>query len=122
MKSTTLHNIRIIRESKGFSQEYVAKKLNITQQAYSSMEKNPDMMTLKRLNDLCKILNVNLVTLLGKDNVYVLQNSHQKDINTASQMTVNANANQEIEIYQAYVSSLKDEINQYRKVIDSMNK
>ncbi|MCG9880651.1 MAG: helix-turn-helix domain-containing protein [Bacteroidia bacterium] len=122
MKSTTLNNIRIIRESKGFSQEYVAKKLNITQQAYSSMEKNPDMMTLKRLKNLCKILDINLSTLLGEDNFSANHNYHQKDGKTVNQMNVNANANQEIEVYQAYVSSLKDEINQYRKVIDSMNK
>lgn len=58
MKVYTTDNIRLIRVSKGFSQEFIAKKLNITQQAYSLMEKNPDIMTLKRLKDLCKILDV----------------------------------------------------------------
>lgn len=32
-------NIRIIREARGYSQDYVASRLEITQQAYSNIEK-----------------------------------------------------------------------------------
>lgn len=120
MKSTTLYKIRITRESKGYSQEYVAKKLKVTQQAYSSMEKNPEMMTLKRLKDLCVILDVNLATLLGEDNIYVPQNYNQRGIKEVTQMSNGPSS--EIEVYQSHISSLKDEINQYRKVIDLMKK
>ena len=122
MKVYLTDNIRLIRVSKGFSQKFIAKKLNITQQAYSLMEKNPDIMTLKRLKDLCKILDVNIVNLLGEENVYVQRNYHQKGGNVSTQMVVASLTNQEINIYQAYLSSLKEEINQYRKVIDSLKK
>jgi transcriptional regulator with XRE-family HTH domain len=81
MKVYTTDNIRLIRVSKGFSQEFIAKKLNITQQAYSLMEKNPDIMTLKRLKDLCKILDVNILTLLGEDNVCLQHIYYQKSGN-----------------------------------------
>jgi len=118
----TTDNIRLIRVSKGLSQEFIAKKLNITQQAYSLMEKNPDLMTLKRLKDLCEILNVNIVTLLGEENVYVQQNYHHKGGNTSAQMVVDSLTNQEIDIYQSYFSSLREEIKHYRKVIDSLKK
>jgi len=37
--------IKSIRETKGFSQAYMAKKLNITQQAYSNIEKTPENMS-----------------------------------------------------------------------------
>jgi transcriptional regulator with XRE-family HTH domain len=121
MKSTTLYKIRITRESKGYSQEYVAKKLKVTQQAYSSMEKNPEMMTLKRLKDLCVILDVNLATLLGEDNIYVQQNYNQHRIKEKGKQ-IFISSTSEIEVYNSHISSLKDEITQYRKVIDSIIK
>jgi DNA-binding XRE family transcriptional regulator len=40
-----INKIRMLREGIGLSQEYVAEKLNITQQAYSKMEKNPKNAT-----------------------------------------------------------------------------
>jgi transcriptional regulator with XRE-family HTH domain len=43
-----INKIRMLREGIGLSQEYVAEKLNITQQAYSKMEKNPQNVTLER--------------------------------------------------------------------------
>ena len=122
MKVYLTDNIRLIRVSKGFSQKFIAKKLNITQQAYSLMEKNPDIMTLKRLKDLCEILDVNIVTLIDEENVYVQQNYHQKGGNASAQMVVASLTNQEIDIYQSYFASLKEEIYQYRKVIDFLKK
>jgi transcriptional regulator with XRE-family HTH domain len=49
MKVNISETIRLIRESKGYSQDFVASKLYITQQAYSRLEKNPENMTLKSL-------------------------------------------------------------------------
>jgi DNA-binding XRE family transcriptional regulator len=49
----------------------MAKKLNITQQAYSNIEKTPENMSLKKLNDIADLMQVKIVTLLGIDNEYV---------------------------------------------------
>ena len=68
--------IRLIRESKGYSQEFVATRLNLTQQSYSRLEKNPERITLSRLRDLAKILDVSLLTLLGEENMYFMQNTN----------------------------------------------
>jgi transcriptional regulator with XRE-family HTH domain len=50
--------IKSIRETKGFSQAYMAKKLNITQQAYSNIEKTPENMSLKKLNDIADVMRL----------------------------------------------------------------
>ena len=81
--------IRLIRESKGYSQEFVASKLYITQQAYSRLEKNPESITLKRLRDLAKILDVLLLTLLGEENMYFMQNINQQGGNAATKLVLN---------------------------------
>ena len=59
--------IRTIREEKQLTQLYMAKKMRVTQQAYSKMENNPENVTLKRLRDIAELLGVELITLLGID-------------------------------------------------------
>ena len=78
--------IRIIRESKGYSQEFMASRLKITQQAYSKMEKQPESMTLNRLKDVAHILNVPFLTLLGEENMYFMQNINQQGGQAATKL------------------------------------
>jgi transcriptional regulator with XRE-family HTH domain len=110
IKISISDNIRLIREAKGYSQDYIAKKLKVSQQAYSSMEKQPDNMSLKRLIDLCKVLEVNLVTLLSEDNVYVQQNYNQQGGQASNKMTANNSSELEKELYERIIAQLKEEI------------
>jgi transcriptional regulator with XRE-family HTH domain len=114
MKISVAENIRLLRESRGFSQEFVAKKLKVTQQAYSNMEKNPDGMTLSRLKDLSIILDVNLVTLIGEDNIMIQQNYNQKGGQAATQM-VFSQSELEKDLYERIITELKEEISYLRK-------
>lgn len=103
MKPITSETIRLIRESRGYSQEFVANKLGITQQAYSLGEKNPDSMTLKRFRQLSKVLDVPLITLLGEDNVFVQQNYNQNGGHAAAQMIVNGLSENERGLFQQII-------------------
>jgi transcriptional regulator with XRE-family HTH domain len=86
MKTNMSETIRLIRESKGYSQEFMASRLHVTQQAYSKMEKQPDTMTLKRLKDLAHILDVPLFSLLGEENMYFMQNINQQGGQAATKL------------------------------------
>jgi transcriptional regulator with XRE-family HTH domain len=86
MKTNMSETIRLIRESKGYSQEFMASRLHVTQQAYSKMEKQPDTMTLKRLKDLAHILDVPLISLLGEENMYFMQNINQQGGQAATKL------------------------------------
>lgn len=108
-KPTIGENIRIIRESLGFSQDYMASKLNITQQAYSNIEKNPEKITLKRLSDIATTLQVKLVTLLSEEDIYILQNFHQSGGNAATQMNI-APSTTEREIFNRLIEEQKEQI------------
>ncbi|MBM3400314.1 MAG: helix-turn-helix transcriptional regulator [Bacteroidetes bacterium] len=63
-KPTLSEKIRSIRATRGFSQEYIAKNLHITQQSYSLCERMPEKMTVDRMRKVCAILNVKLCVLL----------------------------------------------------------
>jgi transcriptional regulator with XRE-family HTH domain len=110
MKALVSENIRVIREANNYSQEYVANKLNVTQQAYSSMEKNPENMSLKRLRELCKILDVELITLLGEENLMVQQNYNQQGGQAATSMVFQGLSENEKGLYERFISELKQEI------------
>lgn len=117
MKPITSETIRLIRESRGYSQEFVANKLGITQQAYSVGEKNPDSMTLKRLRALSKVLDVPLITLLGEDNVFVQQNYNQHGGHAAAQMIVNGLSENERGLFQQIIEEQSKTITMLRDLV-----
>jgi len=58
-------NIRKIREYRNYTQEYLAMKLGISQNAYSKIELGYTRITLERLIQISEILNVESVDLLS---------------------------------------------------------
>lgn len=56
--------IRLIRESKGLSQEAVAFTLGISQSTYARLEKKDDRINVIRLVQIAQILNCNIYELL----------------------------------------------------------
>lgn len=113
-KINIANNIRLLRESMGYSQDYVALQLNITQQAYSAIEKNPEKATLQRLKEIAAILQVPLVTLLGEDEVVIQQNFNQAGGNAG---TILKNIYTSSEVLDKLVAELKDEINFLRAAL-----
>ncbi|TSJ36430.1 helix-turn-helix transcriptional regulator [Mucilaginibacter corticis] len=51
-----LKNIKNQRESLGYSQEYVALKMNMSQNAYSKIETGKSAITVERLYDIASVL------------------------------------------------------------------
>ena len=58
--------IRSIRENRGFSQQYMATKLNISANAYSKIELRESKIYLDRLFQIAIILDINIETLLNQ--------------------------------------------------------
>ena len=61
----TGQKLRLIREFRNYSQEYVAEKLGITQHAYSRIENNQTKLSTERLERLAAILNIPPLELLS---------------------------------------------------------
>ena len=54
-------NIRKVRELKGFSQDYMAEKLKISQASYARIENEHTQITVNRLFELAEILNTDIL-------------------------------------------------------------
>lgn len=65
-------NIRKIRESKDYTQDYLAVKLSISQNAYSKIELGYTKITVERLFQIAQILEVNPVGLIDFNNEKIM--------------------------------------------------
>jgi transcriptional regulator with XRE-family HTH domain len=117
MSEQKQNRIKSFREGQGLSQDFIAGKLNITQQAYSKIESNPDTASLKRLRDLSEILGVTLTSIIGEDDTYILQNFQQQGGNASTVMYVNGVSENERKSYENHISDLKSEIEVLRKLV-----
>ncbi len=63
-------NIRKTREDKNYTQEYLAAKLKISQNAYSKIELGYTKITLERLFQIAEVLEIAPIDLIG-DNMAV---------------------------------------------------
>ena len=58
------NHIKKLRELRNYTQTFISTELEISISAYSKIERNETEISLKRLEQIAKILNVNLNTLL----------------------------------------------------------
>lgn len=63
----TTSTMRILRESKGFSQEYVGSVLGIEQNTYSKLENGQIQLTLERITKLAKLYDVSAELLISSE-------------------------------------------------------
>ena len=62
-------NIRNKREELNYTQEYLAAKLSISQNAYSKIELGYTKITVERLFQIAEILETELMELMNTDKV-----------------------------------------------------
>lgn len=120
MKTALSEKIRSIRESRGYSQDYVARRLRVTQQAYSNMEKKPDHMALKRLVDLTEVLEIDLVSLLHMVEQHAASQHPASAVGHSLSGLMNGHAANgsvmQSELYQRLINILQEEINFLRSL------
>ena len=110
--------IRLIRESNGLSQEYVAAKLEITQQAYSNIEKNPENSSIKRLKQISEVLSVPVTSLIGETEHYIQQNFQQQGGQAATIIHIQGIPENERQLYERYIEQLKSEIQMLKSMLN----
>lgn len=77
MKANIGDKIRKVRELKGFSQDFMAGKLEMSQRAYSKIENNDIKLDWGRIEDISKILEIEPTDLVSFDDSLVFNNCVQ---------------------------------------------
>lgn len=127
MKSV-LTTIKGIREEKGYSHEYMAHMLDLSQVAYTKLEKGQTKLTLERLYKIAEILEVEVGNLLDIESNNQL-NQTNKDYSTGYLQQIEnfhqENKDQNEKIVTLYEARLKDKdllIEELKRVIDILKK
>ena len=97
------------REERGITQEYIANEMSITQSTYGRLEKSDKRLSVDRLIEIAKILDVSISVLFGEKASNVI---HENNGDNA-QAYIGTFVQQDKE----YIDSLKEEISFLRKMI-----
>lgn len=118
--------IRKIRELRGFSQEFMASELEISQPGYSKIEKDEVKPDIDRLGKIANVLGIDLQSLLNFDDSFVfnIQNNVYETGSNAVSGVVNyfeANAKQQYEQLlkekDEHITALKKQIETLEQII-----
>ncbi len=94
------YKIREVRTLKGYNQLFIAKKLKISQRAYSKIELGQTQLKWSFLNQIAEILEVNIWELIGESKKSI-EETPRKNIELLEQL---------INKYEQEINSLKKEI------------
>lgn len=101
-------NVRKIRELKGFSQDFMAKKLGISQRSYSSIESENKKIDTEKLKSIAEILEVSVLDLFTFDDRVLFNNTNCTGIGIYS--TVNQIDDKRMELYESQLNDLREEM------------
>lgn len=110
--------IRSIRESRGYSQEYMAEMLGTCQSAYANLESGKSIMRVDRLLEICSLLEMDVHQLLeqcGTNKPVGLMNVRDGERKTEINLS-------EKQVYEQLIISLRSEIDFLRSLLKSPDK
>lgn len=111
-------NIRKIRESKGFSQDYMANVLDISQASYARLENEDTKVTVDRLYKIAEILETNIIDFFDADRITIQsQNNYDGSYGLVQNLTI-----ENKEILDKLIKSKDEQIGLLQKVIDKFLK
>lgn len=114
------NHIKLLRVAAGKTQEGVAEKLGLSQQAYSQIEKRPENAKLSILRALADILHVDLMTLLSESEVLHQTNINQQGGQSATKLNIQSRAEAD-EVTQKLVATLESEVAFLRRQLEILN-
>ena len=111
-----INKIREIRKDRGYSHEYMAHLLDISQVAYSKIEKNETKLTVERLFKIAEILEAKIEDILDikADKVY---NQDLKDNSIGHQEIQNMYQDNK-EVYEKLIASKDEQIALLKSLLD----
>ncbi len=121
MEQNTLYGLPIgtkikkVRELKNFTQEYVAEQVGMTTSGYSRIERGEVRVSIERLEQIARALDVQTNDLTNFD-----QNVFFTNGGTTNEYSIRADKEllqQVIATYEARIADLKDEIQFLRGVL-----
>ena len=107
MDANVGEKIRQLRELKGYSQEYMASKLAISQRSYSKLERNETKMDWSKISEIAAVFEMDPMDLIKFDDNLIFNNCSQSG---KANTIYNNLPDKLIEQYEKRIKSLEEEI------------
>ena len=102
--------LRKLRNSKGYTQDYMAEKLKVSQKTYSNMENEKATISLETLKKIAEELDTDLIELIS-DSKVVIQYNTTNDTSTAFNGVVNNAISEDLIIqFKERIEDLKNQL------------
>ncbi len=112
--------IRMIRELRDFSQEYVADQLGIKQNSYSKIENNQSKLTVDMLQKLAKVLDVSPMDIMNHQPAIVNFQSNQGTQNAIGYIETFVSSQKEL--FEKLITSKDMEIDRLSTIVNELLK
>lgn len=113
------NRIRKIRQLREYSQEYMGEQLGITQKGYSAIETGETTLTIERLSEIAKVLEIDMTALLAFDEKMLLFNHADQSGGFYGAFYGNISSG---EIQEKYIQKLEDDVKYLKKQIEKLHK
>lgn len=110
-------NIRKTREKRGFSQDYMANVLEISQASYARLENEDTKITVERLYKIAEILDSSIIDFFDVDKM-IIQNQTNNDGAFGNGYVQNLHIENK-EIYEKLLKSKDEQIALLTKIIEN---
>lgn len=107
-------NIRKMREAKGFSQDYMANVLDISQASYARLENEDTKITVERLYRISEILEKNIIDFFDVDKLAI---QNQNNYDNSNGVVQNLHIENQ-EVYDKLIQSKNEQILLLNKIIE----
>lgn len=112
--------IKKLREFRNYTQEYIAKALDMTQAGYSRIERDEVDLNLSRLEQIANLLNISIEDVLGFDTKQLSFNTNANDHCVVYQNQAQGLLESERKLYEARIESLEKEIMRLHELVQKL--
>lgn len=111
--------IRQIRELKGFSQEYLANRLGISQRAYSKLEMNQTKLDWEKITRIAEVFEIEPLDIVSFDDNLIFNNCSQSG---KANYIYNQIPEKLIEQYESRIKGLEEDVAFLRGLVSGKGK
>jgi len=116
----TGEKISSLRKKKNLTQDDMASALNISQRAYSKIERGEVVLKIDRLEEIAKLLNAHVNELLSDNTMQVFEQVNYSQIGSGK--VVNQVNEKERELYEKIIARQQEEIDYLKRIVTTFSK
>lgn len=116
------NKLRRLRIEKGYSQEYLADVLAISQKTYSNMENDKSSISIDTLKKIAEEYKIDLIELISDDNIIVQINNSRENSKFQAGIIINPMSEELLNQMKERIEELKQTICEKNKQIELLAK